>query len=82
MSTRGPPRSSRGSTGRAVARFAHRPRPPRHVGALVRTYPQGTAIGFVWVLDPDGTVAENHLPMLVECAELRPKPWPMPGRRP
>jgi hypothetical protein len=22
------------------------------------------------VLDPDGTVAENHLPMLVECAEL------------
>jgi hypothetical protein len=27
-------------------------------------------LGFVWVLDPDGTVAENHLPMLVECAEL------------
>ena len=27
-------------------------------------------LGFVWVLDPDRTVAEDHLPMLVECAEL------------
>ena len=27
-------------------------------------------LGFVWVLDPDQTVAEKHLPMLVECAEL------------
>ena len=27
-------------------------------------------LGFVWVLDPDRTVSEDHLPMLVECAEL------------
>ena len=27
-------------------------------------------LGFLWVLDPDGTVAEADLPMLVECAEL------------
>jgi PucR C-terminal helix-turn-helix domain len=27
-------------------------------------------LGFLWVLDPDGTVAEADLPALVECAEL------------
>jgi hypothetical protein len=27
-------------------------------------------LGFLWVLDPDGTVAETDLPALVECADL------------
>jgi len=27
-------------------------------------------LGFLWVLDPDGTVAEADLPALVDCAEL------------
>jgi hypothetical protein len=27
-------------------------------------------LGFLWVLDPDHTVDEDHLPMLVACAEL------------
>ena len=27
-------------------------------------------LGFLWVLDPDGTVAEADLPALIECAEL------------
>ncbi|MFF7594446.1 PucR family transcriptional regulator [Streptomyces sp. NPDC007896] len=31
---------------------------------------EGRAIGFLWVLDPDGTLTENDLPALVDCAEL------------
>jgi hypothetical protein len=35
--------------------------PARHEGRL---------LGFLWVLDPDETVADADLPLLVECAEL------------
>jgi hypothetical protein len=31
---------------------------------------EGRLLGFLWVLDPDGTVGAADLPALVECAEL------------
>ncbi|WP_405720412.1 helix-turn-helix domain-containing protein [Streptomyces sp. NBC_01537] len=31
---------------------------------------EGRAIGFLWVLDRDGTLTESDLPALVDCAEL------------
>lgn len=31
---------------------------------------EGRHLGFVWVLDRDGTVREEDLPLLVDCAEL------------
>ncbi|MET8182489.1 helix-turn-helix domain-containing protein [Streptomyces sp. NPDC005336] len=31
---------------------------------------EGTALGFLWVLDPEGTLTEADLPALVDCAEL------------
>jgi hypothetical protein len=30
-------------------------------------------LGYLWVLDPDGTMREADLPALVDCAELRPR---------
>lgn len=30
----------------------------------------GRHLGFVWVLDPDDTIGQEHLPLIVECADL------------